>query len=91
MPATGPNVPAPIFPTFGPLMMIASFGAMIGGCSMLVAMSLMRSEAAAICSAWWLEASASCSAVAWVSCEDAATCTEVSLMVATRWRSSSTA
>ena len=60
-------------------------------CSMLVAMSLMRSEAAAICSAWWLEASASCSAVAWVSCEDAATCTEVSLMVATRWRSSSTA
>lgn len=38
MPALGPNVPGPIFSPFGPLMMIASFGSMIGGCSMLVAM-----------------------------------------------------
>jgi len=60
-------------------------------CSMLAAISLMRSEAAVICSAWWLEASASCSAVAWVSCEEAATCTEVSVIVVTRLRSSSTA
>ncbi len=60
-------------------------------CSMLAAISRMRSDAAAICSAWWLAASASCRAVAWVSCDEAATCTEVSLIVVTRLRSSSTA
>ena len=59
--------------------------------SMLVAISLMRSEAVVIWSAWWPAASASCSAVACVSWVDAATCTEVSLIVVTRLRSSSTA
>ena len=60
-------------------------------CSMLDAISPMRSEAEVIWLAWWPAASASCIAVAWVSWVDTATLAEVSLMVVTRWRSSSTA
>ena len=58
---------------------------------MLAAISLMRSVAELISCAWCSAASARCMAVAWVSCALEATCTEVSLIVATRVRSCSTA